>query len=484
MKHPCGTFHCAAVPSWRHVVAMLVIVGCASLLGTGAGPSESSRPTTKDARRYQDPKGRFQLEVPLDWEVVLTMGRDGVVFQSQKIAATLAVDLVGTPRSAKAMAEEAVKRGTREWKGYSETKREEGKLAGAGQPSLTLECAGELPQTAGAPAVKARMRVLASVLGDQGILICLVGSEEAFTAAQSAWDRVVRTITVGEGTLAREKGKTYRHAIGFSFWYPADWTVKEQSDFLQLLPPDPGSTPEGPTELYFLVGESVSAEGITRADDPRVIQYLESQVRSVAPSLQRIEGSTPAGMARGQGTTLQWEAKSPKGDTVRATAHATAHVSIIQGYGVALLAIGLKERLEARGAKLRQIFASFDFGSSEKDPQIVGTWQYEKNFWAGTYSSTTVRTLVLKADGSFTMTGQFAASLDSKDSGGNDTGRVSGNSDRGADKGRWGAAGSRLYLFYDDGSYSEYKYYVEKQSDGKAMLLETGGKDKQLWTAK
>ena len=155
-------------------------------------------------------------------------------------------------------------------------------------------------------------------------------------------------------------GKLFKHPVGFSFWYPDSWQAIEQEGFLQLVPPDPGSTPEGPTEIYGVTGESVAEEGIFSPEDPRVVQYLDEQVRSISPYVRRTGNVSTINMSQGQGAVLNWEGQSPRGDQV----HARAFVSIIRQHGVALIGIGFADRLAARDADLRQMVSSFGFGAS------------------------------------------------------------------------------------------------------------------------
>jgi hypothetical protein len=183
-------------------------------------------------------------------------------------------------------------------------------------------------------------------------------------------------------------------------------------------------------------------------------------------------------MSRGKGAVYDWDGKNPKGEAIRAR----AFVAIINGYGVVLLGVGLKDKVASRDADLRQIFATFGFTESRKDPRLVGQWLYEKNTWVGSYSSTTTRYLALHGDGTFSESGQFAASLQNTDGGGNDTGRTTGNSDSNESRGRWASGDGKLYLYFDDGSYAEYGCYVEDQGGGRSMLLQPGRGDKQLWT--
>ncbi len=57
--------------------------------------------------------------------------------------------------------------------------------------------------------------------------------------------------------MTAQKGKSYTHVAGFKFKYPADWTLKEHDDFLQMVPPDAKKNAQGPTEAYLILGDSV-----------------------------------------------------------------------------------------------------------------------------------------------------------------------------------------------------------------------------------
>ncbi len=134
-------------------------------------------------------------------------------------------------------------------------------------------------------------------------------------------------------TPGPREGRVYTHPAEFSFWYPADWTVKELPGALQLVPPNPATTPAGePAEAYFILGDTVGSEAISRADDPRVVQYLDQAMARIAPALRRT--AAPKGVVTGPGTVMNWEGPSPTGQPVGAR----AYVSIINNYGVALVA--------------------------------------------------------------------------------------------------------------------------------------------------
>jgi hypothetical protein len=57
---------------------------------------------------------------------------------------------------------------------------------------------------------------------------------------------------------ASEKGNVYRHPTGLSFWYPQSWRLQELDEALQLIPNDVVKTQEGPSEIYFISGESIT----------------------------------------------------------------------------------------------------------------------------------------------------------------------------------------------------------------------------------
>jgi hypothetical protein len=290
------------------------------------------------------------------------------------------------------------------------------------------------------------------------------------------------TQTPGAALPAKTDGKTYRHVIGFSFWYPADWTVKELQDTLQLVPPDPGTTAQGePTEVYFLIGDSVAGEGISRADDPRVAQYVDQAVTRISPVLRRTAAPAPKAMINGQGVVMNWEGTSPTGNLVCAR----AYVSIIKDYGVALVGLCLKERLERRDAILQRIFASFSFGAGQLDQQLCGKWTYlttqsmtnwspfETSYSRAQMASDKTGTLSLQSDGSWTRTdrtqmlaGAAGVWLES------DQTKVN--------KGRWYAGGGSLYLIWEDNSWEDYKYEVHQTAGGIRLLLVSGQKG-ELW---
>ncbi|MBM4027228.1 MAG: SHOCT domain-containing protein [Planctomycetes bacterium] len=287
----------------------------------------------------------------------------------------------------------------------------------------------------------------------------------------------------GAGVSPRLEGKTYRHVIGFTFWHPADWSVTEHEEMLQLVPPNPSTTPQGePTEVYLILGDnSVGDEGITSPQDPRIAQFMDQAVAQLSPALKRIGTPAPLATATGQGVVMNWEGPSPRGGIVCAR----AYVSLINNYGVALVAICLKDRLPVREAELQRVFASFTFGAGERDLQIVGTWSFlttssltnwspfETAYSRAQMVSDRTATLVIEPGGTWRRRDQtqmiagaggvWLESNDTKDS-----------------QGTWYAGNGSLHLIWDDKSWQEYKYEIRQTADGVRLLLASAGKG-ELW---
>ncbi|MBI2191915.1 MAG: hypothetical protein HYU36_08025 [Planctomycetes bacterium] len=278
----------------------------------------------------------------------------------------------------------------------------------------------------------------------------------------------------GEGPRT---GKTYRHPLGFSFGYPATWNVQETQAGLQLVPPDVATSAQGALEAYLIIGQP--AAGITKPDDPRVVQFFDQQVLSFAPFLQRSQKFEVLKTGGQAAAGYLWEGKSPIGVQSRMK----AYVVILKGYAIGLIAVGATERIEAREGVLREMFTTFGFGEGEKDPRLVGAWRYEHYYSTKDFSSTSIKTTVLRPDGSFSSSGQTMANAQHRDGGGDLTGSTMLDTGESAgDRGRWGAGGSKLFLIWDDGSYAEYQYHVEGQPGARNLLLVTPDGKKQLWT--
>ena len=287
----------------------------------------------------------------------------------------------------------------------------------------------------------------------------------------------------GAGVSPRVDGKTYRHVIGFTFWHPADWTVKEHEEMLQLVPPNASTTANGePTEVYLILGDnSAGDEGIASPQDPRVTQFMDQAVAQLSPALKRTGAPAPMATATGNGVVMNWQGESPRGGTVCAR----AYVCLIKNYGVALVALCFQDRLAAREAELQRIFTSFAFGAGQRDLQLAGTWNYlttnsmtnwspfETSCSRAQMASDRTGTLVIESDGTWRRRDQtqmiagaggvWVESNDTKDS-----------------KGTWYAGNGSLHLIWEGKSWQEYKYEIRQAPQGPRLLLTSGGKG-ELW---
>ncbi|MHC5003794.1 MAG: SHOCT domain-containing protein [Planctomycetota bacterium] len=285
----------------------------------------------------------------------------------------------------------------------------------------------------------------------------------------------------GVPVRTNRKGKVYRHPVGFSFWYPASWSIKEHESFLQLIPADAGQSPEGPTELYFVGAEDVSVDGIREPTDPRVVQVLGEQVRSLSPFVQQVGGAQPVKMSAGKGVMFRWEGKTPRGDQV----DARAFVSILRNHAAVLLAVGFKERIQARVEDMGRMFASFGFGEGQRDPALVGRWTlvgvtsitnqspFETDWSRAQLASKTESTLVFAADGrwerhdkSHMIVGAGGVWLE--------------DNDESTQRGRWNAGEGLLFMVWEDSSWDDFRYQIRRTAKGIELRTLRGSKG-EVW---
>lgn len=322
-------------------------------------------------------------------------------------------------------------------------------------------------------------RAYATVIGKHAVVLIALGFKHHLTTREKDMAEIFASLGEDQSMTAGRKGKNYRHAIGFTFWYPADWSTKDMEDFLQLIPPNPGTSPSGPTELYFVLGESVKEEGITKADDRRIADYLDEQVAQISPTLKRTAAPQSVSLSGGTGTVLDWEGRGDQGAIL-----ARAYVAVIKDHAIALVALCIKDRLGPRDADLRQMFTSFAFGEPKRDQQLVGTWTYlttnsmtnwspfETAYSRAQMTSDTTSSLQIKADGtwqrvrkSHTIAGAGGVWLESKD--------------QTVEKGKWFADDGKLSLIQENDIWEEYSYKLKSDSTVR-LLLVSGGKG-ELW---
>ena len=258
-----------------------------------------------------------------------------------------------------------------------------------------------------------------------------------------------------------KNGKEYTYASGGKVRYPASWSIQETEGALKLVPPDAGE------EVILITGER--AEGATDAGSPEVLAYLDSQVQSVLPDMKRVGKAEKASAGNGKGAFLTWEGTiQGKAGQVR------GYVTILNGYGVALIALGPKEALDKRDKTLRDIFYSLGWGQGKKDTNLVGTWSYYA--YSQISGKETKASARLNADGTFTYESNTEGgnNYSGKDGLGNETwtGWVNSRSGSGW-KGTWTAVGGELTLNFEDGSSETFDYTL-KQEGANIVLVVTG----------
>lgn len=285
---------------------------------------------------------------------------------------------------------------------------------------------------------------------------------------------------------ATHTGQLYNHPMGFRFWYPTGWKVQTQEEGLQLVPPDQATTASGPAEYYALTAVSVAGEGIASADDPRVLQFIEEQVRQFIPTLTRSGEALRLALDNGRAVCADWTAQNAQGQPVKARVYAT----VLRDFGVALFALGIKDRLESRDAELRRVFSSISLEAGKVDPQLVGQWAFRSTYalsndmgervgYYDSYSkakmvSESQRTMELLADGGVTRTTKRemlagAAGIWIEDKSTN------------TERGRWNAAEGHLYLTWEDGDVEHFRYQLQAGAGGRELRLESGGNG-EVWS--
>ncbi|MEN8148861.1 MAG: SHOCT domain-containing protein [Planctomycetota bacterium] len=276
------------------------------------------------------------------------------------------------------------------------------------------------------------------------------------------------------------KGKIYQHVVGFRFWYPEGWKVQRQDELLQLVPPDPAMSPEGPKELYLIGGESVAEDGITKPDDPRVAEYFDTQLRSLVPFLSRVGKTEAVKTPFGAGAEMVWEGKAPNGNVIRAR----VLCCILKQHGISLVSLGVKDVVQKRDLLVRQVFDSFGFGEGMRDKALVGKWSLLKTSgltnnspfetdWSRARAVADEKTTIeLRADGTWTRVVDWHMIAISG-------GLTMESKDRDVTHGTWNAGNGKLILVSKGDVWEEYRYRVTG-----AELRLAGEKRGEIWQRK
>ncbi len=231
---------------------------------------------------YKDPGGGFQFQHPLDWNAKSFPQGQGQGVTLERGKAAISVMLFPGETANQELLESLVGQVRGQWQNYRELQR--GKQKIGSQTAPTVEITGINPQ-----GVQSHLQIAATTFGGTGYVFLMSAPEDEFADTKPAWEILTNSFRVGANSTSptvRKKGKTYRHPIGFTFWYPENWKAQETQLGLQLTPPDVESNQYGPTEGYLIISQA--AQGISDPNDPRIVQYFEMQVMTYYPFLKRV----------------------------------------------------------------------------------------------------------------------------------------------------------------------------------------------------
>lgn len=267
--------------------------------------------------------------------------------------------------------------------------------------------------------------------------------------------------------------QTYRNALGYQLRYPPGWQLAETDAGLLFTPPDLARDAQGqPLEVILVC--AVPAQGVTRPDDPRAVQFVEAQLQEPFPFLRR--GAAPVVRELGGRPTaeLSLAGVNPLGKPL----HAVALVTLLGDQAVVGVVVAEPERARARAETLRAMIGSAGRGEAQRDGRLVGTWRHERHDSSGTFSSTSIRTITLRADGVCLKSSRTFASMDHQDAGGGESAHTSADTGESSpDRGSWAADGRRLVMQWGDGTVEEWEYELGSRS----MLLEDGSNEPRLY---
>lgn len=326
----------------KYMPKLLITTTLAIILLTNIGfASEGTIPTTPNAKAkvqiFTDPIWGIKFPYPSDWTVKNLPGGQGV-FITQGISTINILLFLGNVKSNQ-LVDSIVEQVKAQWQNYQSVKRFERKY---GQQTVPVqEFTGIAPNGSSSHA-----QIAGFSSGGFAYVFFMSTPEEMFTSTLPIWDELLK------GFKPIKNGKLYAHDKGFFFWYPQDWNVAKQEDYVQFTPPNVKMQGDVPLELYFMFVDDVNDESLSDPKDPRLAKYLDDQIQSIVQSLKRSEEP----ISIGANALYKWEAKSPEGNAVQAYAFS----KIANKKFVGLVAIGLKEQLESRASDLRRVFTSMD----------------------------------------------------------------------------------------------------------------------------
>lgn len=425
---------------------------------------------------FQDPKGDYLLSYPKEWKAQPLPDDLGVVLS--KGAVSLTVMRRPSAGGPDAVLQAMLGQLKGQWKELQAGKAADARIGGSAGRSLDFSGVSPNGQ-------RSRARLAAVVLGNAGLTVLLIAPAAEFLGADGAWKAIVgslRPAGAGAPDKVTEAGEIFRHPVGFQFWHPKGWKVAVTPDGpVQLTPPDVAMRDGQPAELFVVIGQSVAGQGITRADDPVVVAFLDGQVQQLVPAMRRVGEPAPVETSAGQGTVLDWEAQNDRGQTMCIR----GYVNILNDHGIALLAIAEKSLLAKRDAGLKRMFASFGVGEGKTDPALAGRWTllstytltntsiFETDYSRARMVSDRQTAVSLNADGAWVKVSKYHMIA-----GG--SGVWLESNDTSTERGRWYAEKGWLYLLEEKGGWAQYQYRIEQGPKGRQIKL-VDGKQGEIW---
>lgn len=297
---------------------------------------------------YTDPLWGIKFSYPSDWTVKNLPGGQGIflTYGTSTINILLFLGNIKPNQLVDSISEQV----KAQWQNYQSIQKIERKY---GQQTVPVqEFTGIAPN-----GVNSHAQIAGFSSGGFAYVFFMSAPEDMFASVLSVWEELLN------GFKPIKNGKLYAHDKGLFFWYPEDWNVAKQEDYVQFTPPNIKMQGDVPLELYFMFVDEITDESLSDPKDPRIAKYLDEQIKSIVQTLKR--GEEP--ILVGSNALYKWEAKSPEGKIVQAYAFS----KIADKKFIGLVAIGLKEQLESRDADLRRIFTSMDLSlalSSSSEP--------------------------------------------------------------------------------------------------------------------
>jgi hypothetical protein len=346
------------------MIKPLIIAGIIISLLVGYTDLGNASLTTSQV--YTDSVWGFKFPHPSDWVIKNLPGGQGVFLIRGDANINIMLFLGGTKPNQ--LLDSLIEQTKTQWQNYKSVQRTDRKY---NQQTLPVqEFTGIAPNGMNA---HAQMTVFSS--GGFVYVFFMSAPDDIFLSIQPVWDELLK------GFKPIKNGKLFAYDKGFFFWYPEDWNVAKQEGFIQFTPTNVGMQDDVPTELYFMFVEDISKENFSNPNDPRIAKYLDNQIKSVVPTLERTGEPLPIGNS----VMFKWETTSPEGKIIQAY----TFTKIAEKNLIALMAIGLKDLLSSRDADLHKIFASMDLSLSLSSSS--GTSVLMQNF-AGTWINYTANT--------------------------------------------------------------------------------------------